>query len=177
MAWKRHSAIAGAALGLAAGFAAPAAAPRHEMRFWYDDEAAARRAGARAFEAHPCGSVAVAAVERMPPHGGGGALEGDLVVEYGADGREARRWSAPVDGAVWAVRGEELLIRLGDLYYWIGTDGRIAATRYAGPPPMTTEGRCGTPAGTAPSAYNACHAFRDEADGRIRNIWFQNACT
>jgi hypothetical protein len=46
MAWKRRAAIAGAALALAGGFAAPAAAPRHEMRFWYDDEAAARRAGA-----------------------------------------------------------------------------------------------------------------------------------
>lgn len=176
MAWKRRSVIAGVAL-LAGGLAVQAAAPRHEMRFWYASEAAARRAGAHAFEDHPCGAVAVARVTRMPAYARHGALEPELVVEYGAGRREIRRWSAPVDGSVWAVRRDEVLIKLGGRYYWIGPDGRIGPTRYADPPPIMTVGECGTPAGMENSEYAACRAFRDEENGRVRNLWFQNACT
>lgn len=177
MVWKRRSVIAAAALGMAGGIALQAAAPRHEMRFWFENEAAARRAGAARFEEHPCGAVAVARVERMPDHARHGALEPELVVEYGAGGRELRRWSAPVDGSVWAVRGDRVLINLAGRHYWIGTDGRIAPTRYTDPPPITTAGQCGTPAGMENSDYAGCHAFRDEGDGRVRNIWFQGVCT
>jgi hypothetical protein len=177
MAWKRRSAIAGAALGMAGGIALQAAAPRHEMRFWYEDQAAARRAGASAFEEHPCGAVAIVRVERMPVPARPGALEPELVVEYGEGGRELRRWSAPVDGSVWAVRGDEVLINLAGGYYWIGTDGGFRRTRYADPPPITTTGQCGTPAGMENSDYAGCHAFRDERDGRVRNIWSQGVCT
>jgi hypothetical protein len=172
MVRKRRVLLAGAALGLAG-----VAAPTHDMRFWYADKAAARRAGARGFEDHPCGAVAVARVARMPAYTRHGALEPELIVEYGAGGRELRRWSAPVDGAVWAVRGDEVLINLAGRYYWIGTDGRIRPTRYADPPPITTVGQCGTPAGMAESDYAACDAFRDEGDGRVRNIWWQRVCT
>jgi hypothetical protein len=177
MAWKRHAAIALVAAGIVGGLAVQAAVPPHDMRFWYENKAAARRAGARGFEDHPCGAVAVARVARMPAYDRRGALQPDLVVEYGADRRELRRWSAPIDGNVWAVRRDEVLIKLGDRYYWIGTDGRIGPTRYADPPPITTPGACGTPAGMENSAYAACMAFRDEENGRVRNLWLQNACT
>lgn len=170
-----------AAMGLLAGALAGGALafqPRHEMRFWFDDEAAARAAGATAFVTHPCGAVAVAPVDRMPSYDDAAPLEPELVVEYDESLRELGRWSAPVDAQIWAVRGDALLISQGDRFFWIDPAGNILPTdRPAENRPETVEGQCGIPPGHVESDYAQCRIHRDEADGRPRTLFYEGVCT
>jgi hypothetical protein len=173
-----RAALLGMLVGASTAGAALAFQSRYEMTFWFDDEAAARAAGATSFGDHPCGAVALAPVAQMPAYDANGALEPELVVEYGDGRRELRRWSAPVDGSIWAVQGEEILVNQDDRFYWIGTDGRIRETRHAeSTTPETSEGQCGTPAGQEGSDYAQCRVFRDAATRALRTLFFQAVCS
>lgn len=175
---KRRIALLGVIAATFAAGAAVAFQPPYEMTFWFDDEAAARAAGATSFGDHPCGAVAVASVSRMPAYDANGTLEPELVVEYSSDRRELRRWSAPVDAQIWAVEGEQILVNQEDRFYWIATDGRIGETRQSeSAPPETAEGQCGTPAGQEGSDYAQCRVFRDAVTGAGRTLFFQAVCT
>lgn len=175
---KGRAALLGMLVGTSTAGATLALQPRYEMAFWFDDEAAARAAGATGFGDHPCGAVALAPVSQMPAYDANGALEPELVVEYSPGRRELRRWSAPVDGSIWAIRGDEILVNQEERFYWIDTGGRIRETRHGETtPPETAEGQCGTPAGQEGSDYAQCRVFRDVATGAARTLFFQAVCS
>lgn len=175
---KGRVALLGIIVGTLAAGTALAFQPRHDMAFWFDDEAAARAAGATSFGDHPCGAVALAPVSRMPAYDANGPLEPELVVEYGPGGRELRRWSAPVDGQIWAIRGPDILVNQEDRFYWIDTEGNIRDARQSeAGPPETGEGQCGTPAGQEDSDYAQCRIFRDTATGAARTLFYQAVCS
>ncbi len=174
---KRHAALA-LSIGMAVAGTALAFQPRYEMRFWFDDESAARAAGAIEFEPHPCGAVAIAPVGRMPAFDGNAVLGTELIVEYGEGRREIRRWSTPVDGSIWAVRGNELLVDQGDGFYWIDTAGGIRPAERRNEARAVTRGdQCAIPAELEGSAYTQCTVHEDEGDGRPRILAYEGICS
>lgn len=158
----------------------PSAAPEQfEISLWAGDESAEAHPGVVATHAHPCGSIAVVRLSRMPRHKGDprAALDSELIAEAGRDGRPRRRWSVPVDYQPIAVRGREILIDHGGRRLWIGTDRRIRRAPPGGsyPPPVAFQ--CPARGAHASSDYAICAAFTDLGTGRRRSLHYEAPCT
>lgn len=166
-------------LALAAILPAAAAPETFEVALWANDERPARRPGVIGVDAHPCGAVAIVRLTEMPPHRGDSrtGLDSELVVETGADGREAARWSVPVDYEPIAIRGAELLIAHGGRRLWIGTGGGIRSEPADRAYPPLVPMQCPAVGAHSDSAYALCAATTDAGDGRRRMIRYEASCT
>lgn len=158
----------------------PSAGPEQfEVSLWAGEDGVERRPGVAEVHAHPCGSIAVVRLSRMPRHKGNAraALDSELIVETGPGDRPRRRWSVPVDYQPLAVRGREVLIDHGGQRLWIGTDRRIrkAAPGGAYPPPLAFQ--CPAGGAHARSDYAICAAFIDLENGRRRSLQYEAPCT
>ena len=88
--------LAASRVGLAAMLlvALPSAAPAtFEVALWTGDEKVEGRRSVIAVHSHPCGSIAIVRLDRMPRHKGNAraALDTELIVEAGSDGRPRER--------------------------------------------------------------------------------------
>lgn len=156
------------------------------LSFWAGDGAQGNPAVEAIRGEHPCGAVALAFVEKMPPYEPGAALESELIAEIGPGGEVLRTWSAPVDVIVEGIRGDEILfsesfdrrnasplsVRLS-----VRPDGsyRVEPRRPALGQPEAIA--CPTLDLWGESAYVRCWVYRDAKTGRERTLAYQGPCT
>jgi hypothetical protein len=150
-----------------------------EVTLWTGDRPIERSRDVLATESHPCGSVAVVRLTRMPRHRGNAraALDTELIVEAGPDGRPRERWSVPVDYQPLAVRGREILIDHAGEQLWIGTNRRIRRAEPGATYPSLVPVQCPTRGAHAGSDYALCAELTDLDSGRRRSIQYEAPCT
>jgi hypothetical protein len=115
----------------------------------------------------------------MPRHKGNAraALDTELIVEAGADGRPLERWSVPVDYEPLAVRGREILVDHAGQRLWIATDRRIRRAAPGATYPPLIPFQCPAHGVHSPSDYSLCASLTDLNSGRVRSIHYEAPCT
>jgi hypothetical protein len=182
MTGKRRAAatIALAALMIGGAHAVPPPTDdgTFEIALWANDDSVERLPNLVATSDHPCGAIAVLRVQSMPPHvEPEGAVAPELIAEIDADGRTMRRWSAPVDYRLLAIRGDELLLHHGDELLWIGSGGAIRRGNRAHPLIEIESVTCPAAAPLADSDYRQCGILRDVETGTPRRFAYESSCS
>jgi hypothetical protein len=150
-----------------------------EVALWTGDDRIESRWNVVATHSHPCGTIAIVRLDRMPRHKGSAraALDTELIVEAGSDGPPRERWSVPVDYEPIAIRGREILIDHAGQRLWIGTNRRIRRAAPGGtyPPPVPLQ--CPAHGAHSASDYALCANLMDLESGRRRSIQYEAPCT
>ncbi len=155
------------------------------LPFWAGPKVKDRYPAAVVSEHGLCdGDVAEVAISRMPPESDE-ALEPEKVLELDSAGHVIRKWRMPIDTAVVAIRGQQIIVprpyrdaAANDEVLYIDPDGRfrleaLDISRFSEP----TQMQCPKLAEFGESAYVTCVVFRDLKDSTQRRIAYQSPCT
>jgi hypothetical protein len=128
---------------------------------------------------HPCGASATARVTVMPDADTQGDLVPDKVVEVDAQNNTVRRWAKPVDSALVAIKGDQILVDGGDgKRYWIDPSGNFQlqneTTSTAKPNSL---GRMKGHSEFGNSGYANLWQYTDQQSGQSRRIIYEAVCT
>jgi hypothetical protein len=160
------------AASLAIAIAATASA--ETFRFW-PGKGASSAPGFKGMSDHPCGEVAEAEVSKLPSPNYE-PLGPDLVVELNRRGKVIRRWPAPVDHNISAVKGDKILVTAGERAFWIRPDGSFKKEAVI-PQSSVTLAECDLTSVFGKSAYARCAIYRDLATGKKRTLGYQGVCS
>lgn len=130
---------------------------------------------------HPCGTVAIARVAKMPLHAQDKALDSELALELSPEGTEIRRWSFPVDSTVVALDGTRLVVSVGGEQ----PGGRALSISPAGDLESTVQPQgmvkrvvpCPELPEFGDSRYVRCWEFEDHGSSLQRRVAYEGPCT
>jgi hypothetical protein len=160
---------------VSAAFAADSR-PTYELRFWPGPNAKSDSRVIQIVE-HPCGSVAIARVKSLPPPKKGQVLNPERVVELSPRGEVVRRWAMPVDFSPMGVRGDSIVVQLGQSRLWLDLNGNISTVEENIAIPHPEAAQCDKLREFGNSAYARCWRYRDLQNGHPRVLAYEGVCT
>lgn len=127
----------------------------------------------------PCGQVATARVSSMPRYSKTELFTPERVLELNDRGNVIRQWVIPVDAALYALDGNNLLFTFSDSLYKVSTARAVSQVenRLSVPPPAPESVQCAVPKEFQPSDYASCWRFKDRRSGNKRLLAFEGVCT
>lgn len=164
------------ALLLVAGGANKTFAGSVDVTFWIDHKRAPK-ALLLTSHGHPCGSVVVRRLERMPRYEPRALIQPEQVVEFDRAGNVRNRWVAPVDMSLVGISGSRVLLSDRDRTLSVDFnrtvrlhEKKVEFTPYA-------PASCPLQKVFGKSDYAFCAAFQDLQTGRTRRLGFEGVCT
>lgn len=129
---------------------------------------------------HPCGLVTPVRLTRIPVFPENGPIEHSEAVEFDGRGDIIGTWRLPADYTIEGVRGDRLLVDIGDLF-WVGQDGSL---ELAPDIEVETSELRSCPTGIVDhysaeveNAYLRCTTLQDRRTGADRHIAYEGVCT
>lgn len=148
----------------------------YEFSFWPGENAEQDQRVVK-IEAHPCGTVAMAKVSRMPAYSADAVLKPEPVVEVSAQGKPIHKWAIPVDAELIAISGQKLLVSYKGRYFWFRTDGSFKSAKPPSAHTAEVPTECVRPEEFQDSSSQVCHLFKDLATSQPRVLANEGICS
>ena len=156
--------------------ALPTHAQSFEFTFWPGPSAKKDPRFVKELE-HPCGSVVVARVTKIPAYKKGAAFEPERVLEVDAAGKVIQRWNLPTDFWIRQISGEVLSFEFGSRLFDVQRNGQVSRRLEGVNTELDTKSSCEVPAELLPSDYARCEIFLDAKTKQRRRLAYEAVCS